>query len=496
MLRRFLNWVSVPATQIVRLAELRELAGLDLSEQSVTADYLIMGAGAAGMAFADSVFSDTDATLVIVDRRDRPGGHWNDAYPFVRLHQPASYYGVNSAPLGSGAIDQVGLNEGFHELASGAEVLSHFDITMRHRFLPSDRVQYFPMSEVGDDRVVTSLLSGERRAVQVRRFVDATHSRMRIPSTSPPAYDVAPGSACIPLNDLPRVAPRYDDFVVIGAGKTGMDACIWLLQNGADPGQIRWIVPHDSWVLNRAKFQPGDEFFAAFSKSIADQAEAVARADSVDDVFARLEALGELRRLNLDIVPEAYHCAILSDREVAELRRIEGVIRMGRVMAIDADTVRLEQGTISTGPSTLHIDCSAAGIPTHPATAVFEDDRITLQWVRTCQPAFSAALIGFVESTFTDEAVKNRICTPVVPPTVPLDWLRMYQVELANRKCWSEHPEIDNWMASSRLDVFTRIARSRLGVDVEATEHFGRYLTYVGQATGRIEQLLNNQPTN
>ena len=51
------------------------------------------------MAFADSVITETEATLVIVDRRDRPGGHWNDAYPFVRLHQPASYYGV--IPLGS-----------------------------------------------------------------------------------------------------------------------------------------------------------------------------------------------------------------------------------------------------------------------------------------------------------------------------------------------------------------------------------------------------------
>ena len=71
----------------------------------IIADYLVMGAGAAGMAFADSVLTETEATLVIVDRRDRPGGHWNDAYPFVRLHQPASYYGVNSAPLGSGAID-------------------------------------------------------------------------------------------------------------------------------------------------------------------------------------------------------------------------------------------------------------------------------------------------------------------------------------------------------------------------------------------------------
>jgi hypothetical protein len=116
------------------------------------------------MAFADSVLTETDATMVIVDRHDRPGGHWNDAYPFVRLHQPSSFYGVNSTPLGSGHIDEVGLNAGFHELAAGQEVVSHFDLVMRQRFLPSGRVRYFPMSEVGDDRTVTSLLSGERCA--------------------------------------------------------------------------------------------------------------------------------------------------------------------------------------------------------------------------------------------------------------------------------------------------------------------------------------------
>ena len=69
---------------------------------AIDVDYLIMGAGAAGMAFADSLFTESDATMVIVDRHDRPGGHWNDAYPFVRLHQPSANYGVNSADLGTG----------------------------------------------------------------------------------------------------------------------------------------------------------------------------------------------------------------------------------------------------------------------------------------------------------------------------------------------------------------------------------------------------------
>jgi cation diffusion facilitator CzcD-associated flavoprotein CzcO len=57
------------------------------------ADYLVVGTGAVGMAFVDSLIADSDARVVMVDRRHAPGGHWHDAYPFVRLHQPSAYYG-------------------------------------------------------------------------------------------------------------------------------------------------------------------------------------------------------------------------------------------------------------------------------------------------------------------------------------------------------------------------------------------------------------------
>jgi NAD(P)-binding Rossmann-like domain len=73
-----------------------------MTDAAIEVDYLIVGAGAAGMAFADTLLGETEASVAIVDRQFRPGGHWNDAYPFVRLHQPASYYGVNSRELGSG----------------------------------------------------------------------------------------------------------------------------------------------------------------------------------------------------------------------------------------------------------------------------------------------------------------------------------------------------------------------------------------------------------
>jgi len=109
------------------------------------ADYLIVGSGAVGMAFADVLITETDATMIIVDKYQKPGGHWNFAYPFVTLHQPSNFYGVSSRELSKGRKDKVGLNKGLSELASGAEVSAYFDEVMRHQFLPTGRVQYFPL---------------------------------------------------------------------------------------------------------------------------------------------------------------------------------------------------------------------------------------------------------------------------------------------------------------------------------------------------------------
>ena len=90
-----------------------------------------------GMAFVDELCTqDPGCSIVIVDRHANPGGHWNDAYPFVTLHQPALFYGVNSEPLGRGGED----------LSSGAEILAYYQ-RVREKMLRSGQVKYFPQSE-------------------------------------------------------------------------------------------------------------------------------------------------------------------------------------------------------------------------------------------------------------------------------------------------------------------------------------------------------------
>ena len=115
---------------------------------SLHVDYLISGAGAMGMAFADVILHESDKTIALVDRRAAPGGHWNDAYPFVRLHQPSAFYGVNSRALGDDLIDKVGWNKGLYELASKGEVCAYYDRVMREQFLPSGRVHYLSLIHI------------------------------------------------------------------------------------------------------------------------------------------------------------------------------------------------------------------------------------------------------------------------------------------------------------------------------------------------------------
>jgi hypothetical protein len=213
---------------------------------TIDADYLVVGAGAMGMAFVDTILTETDATVALIDEGHQPGGHWTSAYPFVRLHQPSSYYGVNSHPLGDDAIDDSGWNQGFFELATGHEVCAYYDHVMRHTMLPTGRLSYYPMSRyLGVNTFRT--LDGERHEVTVgRRVVDATYLLTIVPSMRRPPFSVADGVDVVAPNGLPQQAVGHDHYTVVGGGKTGMDCCLWLMRHGVPPDRLRWIMPRDS----------------------------------------------------------------------------------------------------------------------------------------------------------------------------------------------------------------------------------------------------------
>lgn len=96
----------------------------DVAVRRIETDYLVVGGGASAMAYVDAlVVAVPEVECVVVDRRHAPGGHWLDAYPFVRLHQPSANYGVSSRTLGGDRIDTEGANVGLYERATAPPLL-------------------------------------------------------------------------------------------------------------------------------------------------------------------------------------------------------------------------------------------------------------------------------------------------------------------------------------------------------------------------------------
>ncbi len=463
---------------------------------TLEADYLVVGAGAMGMAFADTLVSETDARVVIVDRGHQPGGHWTRAYPFVRLHQPSAYYGVNSRGLGSDTLDEVGWNSGLYELATAGEVCAYFDRVMQQDLLPTGRVSYFPMADyLGEGRFQT--VAGTAYTARVRRVVDATYLHTVVPSMRPPAYDVGDGVDCVPPNDLPAFAAHRDRYVIIGAGKTGIDTCLWLLRHGIDPDRLTWIVPRDAWLLDRESIQPGAQFLDRFQANFAGRLAAISAATSVDDLFERLEANGNLLRLDTSVRPTMYRCATVSRTELDQLRRIREVVRLGRVERITSGGIELAEGSVDVRGSALYLDCSADGLERRPPMPVFDGDRITLQSVRGCQQVFSAAMIAHVETAYQHDTVRNDLCMPVPHPNTDLDWLEMTIAEHRNQMRWLDEPGLMDWLDSARLDLMRGIFAPLVQRSARSREKaFGLVKTGLEHANQRLNTLLTDYPTS
>src|SRR5689334_418096 len=152
---------------------------------------------------------------------------------------------------------------------------------------------------------------------------------------------------------------------------------------------------------------------------------------------------------------------------------------MGHVQAIQPGRITLEGGVSDIDGSALYIDCTADGFAHRQPTPVFSDGHISLQAVRTCQPAFSAAVIAHVEAAYPDDETRNAFCHPVPYPSEPADWLRMMLAFNKNQLQWFSDPDMMGWVDRSRLNVLPRFRRGQrpgarkghLHADLPATRH-------------------------
>ena len=416
-------------------------------------DYLVVGAGAMGMAFTDALIDHADVHVTLVDRRHAAAGHWQDAYPFVQLHQASVFYGVASTLLGSGAVQHSGPESGLQERARRSQIQAYYDEILYRRFLGSGRVAFLAGSEYhseGSTHLATSRVSGETVEVDVRRrVVDATYLSPTIPATTPPPFGVADDVHVAAINELARLPGAPRSYVIVGSGKTATDGIVWLLANGVAPERIVWVRPRDPWMLNRAVVQPVPEVALGLA---ADTMESAADAESLDDLFLRLEAAGVMLRIDRNVIPTMAKTPTLGTWELDLLRTVENVVRLGHIKHVTRREIVLADGSVPLASDSLIVHCAASGLQYPPLVPVWGPDKIRLQTIRVGFPCFNAALAGYVEATRDDDRERNRLCPPNTLPDNPANWARMQVRGTVAARTFGAEPDIASWANSCALN--------------------------------------------
>jgi hypothetical protein len=428
---------------------------------SLETDYLVVGAGAMGMAFTDALIDHADVSVTLVDRRHAAGGHWQDAYSFVQLHQASLFYGVASTLLGTGTVQPSGPEEGLQERARQPEIQAYYDEVLRRRFLASGRVRFLRGSDYhtdGSSHLVTSRVSGETVQIDVRRrIVDATYLSPTIPATTPSPFGVADDVHIVAINELARLEAAPNTYVIVGSGKTATDGIVWLLANGVPPDRIVWVRPRDPWMLNRAVVQPDPAVALGLA---GDTMAAAADAESLDDLFLRLEAAGVMLRIDRDVTPVMAKAPTLGAWELDLLRTIENVVRLGHIKHVTRREVVLDDGEVPLTPGSLVVHCAASGLQYPPRVPIWGPDKIRLQTIRAGFPCFNAALAGYVEATRDDDRERNRLCPPNTLPDNPSNWAWMQVRGTLATRSYGAEPDIAAWANACALNP-ARIEPSR-----------------------------------
>jgi hypothetical protein len=273
-----------------------------------------------------------------------------------------------------------------------------------------------------------------------------------------------------------------------------MDAAVWLLDNHCAAERVSWVCPRQSWLINRNVTQASVDFFEESIGGFANQVEAIANAESVDDLFDRLEACGYMLRIDQSQRPTMFHFATISFGEVEQLRKISNVISDGRVTKISAGQLSFANGNkLEMAPDTLYIDCTASAVDftSSQSRPVFEDKLLTIQGLRMPNLCLSAAISAYAEANYEDDETRNRLCQPVMVPNDPAGFVKTTLGNMMNQATWSGEPELSKFIARNRLDAFLEVI-SHADLSTEANQAIMNKLgTHLGQAMANLQKLAS-----
>jgi len=339
------------------------------------------------------------------------------------------------------------------------------------------------------------VLTGESIELKARRrVVDARYCAPSVPATHQRKFEVAPAARVVTPGSLAQLGlapgdpPRH--FAILGAGKTAMDVGVWLLDAGVPASRITWVLPRDSWLVNRRTTQPGMAFFHQAIGAQAALMQACSQAQSVDDLFLRLESVGSMLRIDGDVTPAMFHYATISQGEVDLLRQIRDVVRLGRVQAVEERALHLVGGLREMPTGTLYVDCTASAVDPRPMVPVFQPGLIVPQMVRVPQPAFSAALIAHVEARAHDDERRNELCRPVPFPDSPGAYPQTLLANLRNEATWGKDADLREWIIASRLDGFRKTVAAVQPDDKDKLRVLGAIREHTPAAVDNLQRLV------
>ena len=459
-------------------------------------DYLIVGAGSRGLAFADALLKDRTVRVAIIDRHSHPGGMWNRTYDYARAQPPANAFGVNSHALSDWLDTQAATPANSRFDARRDDVLKYFRAIMHEHLLPTGQVLFFPEHVgMGGERIYCRKTDSVNQIHVRAKIVDATHPQNPVRRPESRCFSSAPGVDVITPHDLSArrtigadLAPHY---CIIGAGKTAMDVALYLLQSGIKADRLSWVKPRDAWLIAREalQFRP-----ARINRVLQRRRAAYAgleHAITAKEVCEHLESTGFLTRIYANHTPTMFHEAIASVPEIKALQQIQHVIRKGHVHGISTLGMILDDGAQPMPRRTVYIDCTASSVQRRAGVPIFNGNQIRLQNIRMCQPCLSAAMIARIELLKQPEQAKNALCSPLLTPDSTHDLIAQLLGNLKNCEAWFAHAELRSALKDCRLDGVTGLAARALDHPGETSENVSALRRSTPRVLDNLQMILD-----
>jgi len=353
------------------------------------------------LAFTEALLdANTTATVVIVDRHEKPGGIAHRWPKFAEFR----------------------IKDALRDLRDAQARME--------KLIGTGRVRCFMGCNANMDGSMIAMVEDTTswRVSVSQKVVDASFSRAVLPWERRAPFKIELGVNLLRPTDLPSATSRHPEYIVIGAGRTGVDAVLWLLAQGVPSEAVRWVMPRDPWLTIE-----GVHHMTEMTHVIAGMDDPAATAE---DLFLAIEHVGSYRRLDAAVVPSMMHYTEVSPQDFLRLRRIKQIIRLGRVLEVTSSELRLERGCVPVSARALLVNCTNDCIQqAPPPVPIFEPRRITLQLVAECTPlssnfAWCAGTIGVFEGLHPNkDDLKNQLLTPIRFFDRPIDFVKAMWIQ-------------------------------------------------------------------